>query len=345
MTIFDLVLATDIVAYWDALEREREPYLGEELFPSEQKLGLTLEWLKGASGLPIVLKPSAFDAAAIPRPRIGFDKLSAQMPFFKESKYIDEEMRQELNKVIETGNQAYIDTIIDRIFNDELELLEGARSQRERMRMSALTTGVISITGNGQDYDYDYQMPSGNKVDATTAWSNAAATILNDIKTGKEKILSDTGVTVTRAICSSKVFGYIRANTEIKKSMLPLTDGVGYISDAKLKQFLLDELDLQVVTYDKRYKDEAGATKRYVPEDVFVMFPSGALGKTWFGTTPEQSDLMTGAVANVAITDVGVAVTTMKKADPVQVETKVTMICLPSFPTADQCYIIDTTGA
>ena len=50
---------------------------------------------------------------------------------------------------------------------------------------------------------------------------------------------------------------------------------------------------------------------------------------------------MTGSVANVTITDTGVAVTTMKKLDPVNVETKVTMICLPDFPTADQVYIYD----
>ena len=36
-----------------------------------------------------------------------------------------------------------------------------------------------------------------------------------------------------------------------------------------------------------------------------------------------------------------VAVTTIQKADPVTVETKVTMICLPDFPTADQVYIAD----
>ena len=94
MTIFDLILSTEIVAYWELLQQDREPYLGEELFPDRKQLGLSLSWLKGSNGLPVVLKPSSFDAVAIPRKRIGFEKLSAEMPFFKESKYIDEEMRQ-----------------------------------------------------------------------------------------------------------------------------------------------------------------------------------------------------------------------------------------------------------
>ena len=100
-TIFDFVNATEMVSYWETLTKDRAPYLGETLFPSQKKLGLDLKWIKGSAGLPVVLKPSAFDAGAVPRARIGFDRLSAEMPFFKESLYIDEELRQQLNMVLE----------------------------------------------------------------------------------------------------------------------------------------------------------------------------------------------------------------------------------------------------
>lgn len=341
MTIYDLITSPEIAAYWELKTQDRPPFLGEELFPNQKKLGLNLSWLKGSNGLPVVLKPSAFDVAAIPRPRIGFEKLSTEMPFFKESKYIDEELRQELNKVIDSNNQLYIDTIVRRIFDDEAELLEGAEVQRERMRMMMLTTGTISVEGNGQAYDYDYGMPEDHSVNATVAWSNPDATIIADIRKGIDKIVEDTGVTVTRALCSSKVFGYFRINKELKGTLLAISDGTGYLSDAKIKQYFKDELDIEIVTYDKKYRDENETTQRFVSDDVFVMFPDGQLGNTWFGTTPEESDLMASEVANVTIVDTGVAVTTIEKADPVNVETKVTMICLPDFPTADQVYIID----
>lgn len=341
MTIYDLIVSSEIVAYWELKLQDRAPYMGEELWPDDKKLGLDLNWLKGSNGLPVVLKPSAFDVAAIPRPRIGFDKLSAQMPFFKESVYIDEELRQELNKVIESNNQAYIDAVVNRIFADEMNLLEGAAAQRERMRMMALTTGTIVMEANGQAYEYDYGMPEDHKVTVDKSWSDPTATIMEDIRKGKEKIQEDTGVTVERATCSSKVFGYFRINNEIKASIMVLTDGVGFISDSKIKQYIKDEFGIEIVVNDKRYVDEAGTTQRYIPEDVFTMFPSGQLGNTWFGTTPEESDLMASNVANVSITDTGVAVTTVQKTDPVNVETKATMICLPDFPTADQVYILD----
>lgn len=159
---------------------------------------------------------------------------------------------------------------MNRIFADEVELLEGASAQRERMRMMMLTTGTISMKGNGQVYEYDYGVDDEHKVTVTKGWSDPSATILDDIRTGITKIVDDTGVTVERAVCSSKVFGYIRANTEIKKSIYVMTDGVGFVSDAKVKQFIKDELGIDIVVYDKRYKDEEGAVQRYVPEDVLL---------------------------------------------------------------------------
>ena len=116
MTIFDLIKSQELAAYWTELSQDKDPYVGEELFPSDKKRGLDLKWIKGSKGLPVVLKTSAFDVAAIPRTRIGFEKLSAEMPYFKESMYIDEELRQDLNMVLETGNQAYIDSVINNVF-------------------------------------------------------------------------------------------------------------------------------------------------------------------------------------------------------------------------------------
>lgn len=343
MTIFDLVLSGEIVAYWEELVQDRPPYPTEELFPVQKKRGLDLKWLKGASGLPVVLKTSAFDAAAIPRPRIGFEKLSSEMPYFKESKYIDEEMRQELNMVLETGNQAYIDAVMNRIFADQVELLDSARVSRERMRMMALTTGVITMANNGQEFTYDYGIPNANKVNASAKWSDhATADPVEDIRQLKEDILDRTGIVVTRAMCNGATWRHIRANEKIAKEIYAVKPIVGSITNTMLREYISEHLELTIVVNDKRYKDETGTTQKFMPDDTFVMFPDGDLGNTWFGTTPAESDLMTGSAANVSITDTGVAVVTAKKIDPVQVETIVSMICLPSFEAADGVGIIDT---
>ena len=345
MTIFDLIKAPELTSYWEENMQDMPPYLGEELFPSDKKLGLKLDWIKGANGLPVVLKPSSFDVGAVPRPRIGFDKLSTQMPFFKESTYVDEELRQELNMVLETGNQAYIDAVTRRVFADETNLLNGARARREEMRMMALTTGAIAISANGQAYSYDYGIPADHKSQVETSWSDTTSDPIEDMRIAMDKIEDDTGIRPTRGICTRKTWGYLRKNEKIIKSIFVLSNGqVTALSDSRLSQYLIDELGLELIVYSKHYKNDSGEAVQFVPDDTVVLFPSGALGTTWFGTTPEESDLMGGRVANVSITDVGVAVTTMEKADPVNVETKVTMICLPSFESADSVYILDVAA-
>lgn len=328
-SIFDYVTSSNLVSYWNTMNlAETDALLGDELFPSQQKLGLNLDWIKGASGLPVVLKPSAYDVAALKRDRIGFEEVRTKMPFFKESVMVDEELRQNLNMVVESGNQAYIDMINNRIFDDEMGLLRGARAQRERMRMSLLTTGGITISANGQNYDYDYGLAAYQQ--QTSDWTDPDADVISDIRAWQDKVEEKTGTRPARAVCRQQVMAYLYKNNLIRNAIWG-NDSTAPTSREKVRQYIKAETNLTIVEYEKQFIDEAGQTKKYVPADTFVMFPEGSLGTGWFGTTPEQSDLMTGSAANVTITDVGVAVTTMKKYDPVNVDTKVSMIYLPSF--------------
>lgn len=333
-TIFDLVTSKNIVSYWNTMNlSETDALLGDELFPSQQKLGLNLDWIKGASGLPVVLKPSAYDVAALKRDRIGFEQVNTKMPFFKESMLIDEELRQQLNMVLETGNDAYIDAVINRIFDDDMNLLRGARAQRERMRMSLLTTGQITISANGQDYDYDYGLESYQQIDltsGTSTWDNPNTDVISQIRDWQDAVDTQTGSRPTRAVCSQKTMGYLYNNNVIRNAIWG-NNSTAPVSREKVRAYILSELGLTIAVYTKKYVNEAGNTVSYIPDDLFVLFPSGNLGTGWFGTTPEQSDLMSGSDANVTITDTGVAVTTSKKIDPVNVDTKVSMIYLPSF--------------
>lgn len=344
-SIFDYVTSDNIVSYWNRRNAEEtENLLGEELFPESQKLGLKLDWIKGSSGLPVVLLPSAYDVVALKRDRIGFETVSTSMPFFKESTMIDEELRQQLNMVLETGNQKYIDVVMTKIFDDNIRLLRGAKAQRERMRMMLLTTGGISIKANGQNYDYNYGMKSYQKVTVKKSWSDPTADIMTDIREMQDAVEEVTGTRPTRAVVSKKTFEYFMANNLIKNALWG-NSSVAPVSRRRVISYINAELGLTIVVYTKKYVDETGAIKSYVPDDLFVLFPRGPLGTGWFGTTPEQSDLMSGSAANVTITDTGVAVTTMKKYDPVNVDTKVSMIYLPSFEAIDNVIIADLVSA
>ncbi len=83
-----------------------------------------------------------------------------------------------------------------------------------------------------------------------------------------------------------------------------------------------------------------GATYKFFPDEIFTLIPEGNLGNTYFGTTPEESDLMSGNTeAQVKVVNTGVAITTIKIPHPVNIETIVSEIALPSFEKIDSIFI------
>lgn len=342
MTIFELVQSKAIASYWNEITAGNPPFLGETLFPNRKKLGLDLSWIKGTKGLPVTLKLSSFDAKTMMRDRIGFSEVKTKMPFFKEGVYIDEELRQELNKVLESNNPAYIDAILGQVFEDEVGLLRSAAVSRERMRMQILTTGTVTMANNGQEYSYDYGMANNHKITLTSTakWDNFAnSDPINDLKTWADTIEDETGVRPTRALMNRTTFNYIVKNEKLAKNLYVISNGVGVITDAMVQRAVAELAGVTIAIYTKKYKNEAGNATSYIADNVVSLFPEGELGNTFFGTTPEESDLMTSSVANVSIVDTGVAITTTKETDPVNVFTKVSQITLPSCPEIDKIIV------
>lgn len=346
--ITELFNSQALKTYWTIKSQERAPYFGEMLFPDQKKLGLDLSWVKGARKAPVKLSLSAFDAKVIPLNRGNVTKLSTNMPFFKNSRDIDEKQRQELNKLIgNSNNQALIDIIVKDIFNDKMHLLEDAALTREIMRMEILTTGALSIADNGQSFSYDYGVPVSHKVTPTVKWDVAAtADPVADINVWAEAIENETGVRPTRGVMNSVTLGLIQKCDSVKNAIYVLGQGKVTPSRAQVINFLFEETQIQFAVYSKSYTNEDGTTTKFIADGTVVLFPEGELGNTWFGTTPEESDLLGGGSdADVSIVDTGVAITVTKKTDPVNVSTKVSMITLPSFEMADEVIIASVKTA
>jgi hypothetical protein len=150
----------------------------------------------------------------------------------------------------------------------------------------------------------------------------------------------DTGVRPGNAICTRKTWNYLLANKKIRLDMNPAGGQNIILTDSMLKQYLQAKLGVSVAVYSKKYMTEDKVAKLFFPDDYFTLLPDGNLGSTYFGTTPEESDLMTGSsVADVRIVNTGVAITTVKEPHPVNVETIVSGIMLPSFETIDNIFI------
>lgn len=340
--LYELVTSSNMVAYW--LEKNLNTYtVGDQLFPFKKEIGCEIDWVKGANNQPVGLKLSAYDSKSIRRDRQGVEKYKTEMPFFKESMVVDEKMRQQLNTLLQTQNETLINTIIANIFNDQIKLITAAYETIERMRMQLLTTGTLSLSSNGQSYYYDYGMPAANKITVQTAWSSANATIIKDINNAK-KAARKAGYKLTRAMCNSNLLESMTANTAIAQKIYAMSNGNIEIGLEQVKRYIESETGIVIYVNDEGYIDPAnGSFVTYFADDVFTLFPDGELGQTHLGVTPEESDLMNGTTgAEVSLVDTGIAVTSFKLVDPVNVETKVSMVALPSFEQADGVFILDT---
>ena len=347
MFLTELFTPKALAAHWEEVYSNQIPYLGTALFPAAKKAGLDLAWLKGNKGLPISLMPSAFDAKATFRDRIGVKKIETEMPFFREGFKIKEKDRQEILRV-QDQNDPYLNEVLSRIFNDGDELIAGANVVPERMIMQLLfpTDGQpkIVIQANGVDYSYNYD-PDGSwysggsggnyfALSSGALWTaTQTADPFADIKTVKDAIRAKTGTEITTLVMNSYTFNLLGKCDAVKNRFLSTVGKtLGYITDGDVRAVFADTNNVQFAVYDKQYKDESGVAHAFVPDGYVAFLPDGALGSTWYGTTPEEADLRGGASkAQVAIVNTGVALTQIIDEHPVNINTFASEIVLPSY--------------
>lgn len=335
----DIINVGEIATY--ITELAPEVTIGEALFPRKKQLGMELKYIKGAKKRPVVLKQSTFDVAVKVRAlKAQVDEITKQMPFFKESVIINESDRQQLLLAQAAENKQILDLIITKIFDNYAELVDGGDMQMERMRMQLLAdAGVISISSDDGDIEFDFGVPTGHKetLTGTAVWSDIENSnpIIDIIRW--VRLMKTEGYVVNRAVLDTNTFNYLTANKNIIKSAFPLNPN--YIaSDNEIKQFIQDKTGVTLAVVSGYYKLEDGTEAEYFPSGKFTLIPTGTLGNTYYGTTPEEADKMYGQSTNVEVVRTGIAIMTMKKDDPVTVQTKVSQLGMPSFERADECF-------
>lgn len=355
MDLREVFTPAAIAANWTEVASNQIPYLGATLFPARKKAGLDLSWLKGSRGLPISLMPSAFDAKATFRDRIGFEKLETEMPFFREGYKIKEKDRQEMLRVQESTDP-YAAEVIARVFDDTRDLVDGANVVPERMIMQLLFPEGgdvgIAIKANGVNYTYKYDTDGSWKTSNYTALTDTAswdkpstADPFAAFKTVKDAIRSKTGTELTVAIMNSYTFNLLSKTDAVKNRYLT-TNGLslGYLTDAEVKAVVESTSGLRIAIYDKQYRDESKVAHAFVPNGYVCLIPDGALGGTWYGTTPEEADLRGASSAEVSIVNTGVAITRILQENPVNINTFASEIVLPSFERMDEVAVLNVLG-
>lgn len=332
------------------------PYLGTGFFPAQKKAGLDLKWIKGHKGLPVSLMPSAFDAKSTFRDRVGISLSETQMAFFRESMLVKEADEQEIMRV-QDANDPYAVQVLQNIFDDTKTLVDGANVVPERMIMQLLSpiggNMGIDIVANGVNYTYNYDTDGSWKAEhyckietENDKWTaSATCDPIKNIEDAMDAQENATGVRPEILLMSKPTFNMIKNSEKVRSGILAqnVTANVNYTS-AKVKQFVEEELSVSIIIYTKKYKNESGVAQNFYPDNIVMMLPSGSLGSTWYGTTPEERTLASRADADVSIVNTGVAVAVTVTDDPVNTKTTVSEIVLPSFERMNDCYALEVAG-
>lgn len=349
-----LFTPTTIALNWKNSPTSSEQYYFQSLFTPWKKQGLELSWIKGSRGLPISLMPTAFDAQPTFRDRIGFALTETEMPFFREGYKIKERDRQELLKIRDLQD-AYLNQVVDSIFDDYNELIVGARVVRERMASQILFgengNAGISIKANGVDYTYNYD-PDGTwkannyfALSGTDLWTaKGTANPFNDIETAVDAVYQNTGTEPRIAVMNNTTFNTMIQTDAVMNRFKTLNPAVmtPVLTKPELRGLVERTLGITVVVYNKKYRDESKVAHSFVPDNYVALIPDGsALGRMAMGTTPEEADLRGKTDVSVALVDGGVAVTqVVKREPPIHVDTYASMIALPTFERMDECALI-----
>lgn len=270
------------------------------------------------------------------------------MPFFREKMVINEEDR--MNLMMFAHDSAKM-AIMEKIFDDNSNLIRGARAAREKMAMDLISTGKVEIKNDGVSFAYNYQLEKKQfvKTPEGKPWSDRKnSNPIQDIIDWK-RLGKTLGMDLRRAVCSSLTWSYLLTNENIKADMIASSINAAAltVTDANLRQHILAKTGVEVVEYSEYYQLKVGVGENpypFYPDNKFTMMPVAALGNMMFGPTPEEIDLMGGTMnANTKITDMGVAVTIEVISRPtVNTETRVSQIVLPSLNSAGGNLIIAT---
>ncbi len=332
------------------------PMVGPAFFPPRKKMGLDLKTIKTHKGKYVQLAASNFDAMPTLRVRGTFKGESKEMAFFRESMLVREHDLIELMKIADE-NSPFLDDIMASIYDDTTELIQGADIVPEIMRMQLLFpqdgSPKIYIEDNNVLYEYNYDVDEEHKtknykaLDGANVWSDTAnAKPFNDFRDVK-RALALRGVTPRYALMNQKTFDMLGQIDSVRNAVLAqnLTATID-MDDDTVKRIWQAKTQTTIIVYDKVYVDKGtGEAAPFVPDGYVTFLPDGALGNTWYGTTPEERTLMGDPKVDVRIVNTGVAVAVQREyGPPVKITTTASMIVLPSFERMDETYTLKVVG-
>ena len=334
MNILQLISDKDRLSFSQNLSIQRN-YLGDTLFPDLKTQHLEAEYFRLTDGLnlPTMAQVHGFDTEAAIGTRPTLEKVTIEKLLIKEKINQSEKTRMYLKTGV--SEQA----LVSYVFDDMGRLADNVKTRTEVAKMEALSTGKLTVKENNLDFTIDYGVPKENRM--SVDWSSPEAYSLRDIRSMIDTA-KENGHTVNRCVASNKIVTLICKNKAVQTAMYGV-NGVGtFVSLGQLNTMLSNMFGFTITVNDDRYRykitKDKYKTKRYIDEDVFILFQSldGSIGTGLWGPTPEEEDMgpYTEKSSQQYIT-----LTQWETPDPRAVWTKASGVFIPVLPYPESLII------
>lgn len=318
--------------------REYPLTVGDGLFPNDRTEEFEIKYLLGSNAAPVSASVHAYDTEAQVGSRDGLEEMSMEPALIKRKIKMGERL---IKAMTQARTDAEVQRVIDRIYNDVDNMVNSVRTRIERMRFEAISTGKLVLNENGFKGEIDYGVTEEQRKTVDIPWSDKSANPLDDIDDFVNKVVELSGVTPERILTSRKVFNALKRHDSVRKGIFGV-NSARLVTNAELNAFLQEQGLPAIATEDRVYREQLNngqyVTRRFFPENGFVLLPSGELGKTVHGVTPEEANMRymkTAEFQNFG----NIVAQIYSTNDPVARWTKAVALAMPSFPTANQIYI------
>ncbi|MFS7238149.1 major capsid protein [Carnobacterium divergens] len=322
-TLNEIITPQELITFTNELQTT--DYLGETLFPSVKVPSFSFRDIRTGNSVPVVASVSALDAEAEIASREG-RMTDMELAYIKRKIRLSEENLLTLKA---PGFQQQAQMALRAIFNDTEHMVNSVKARIEAMRMEVLTTGKITLDENGIKTEVDYLMKSENQKKAD--WSTETADPIADIMDWVLEADVEPDIMLMNGLTAQNILNTVAIQTKFEKSnaMATLTGLNDYLTAAGLPT---------IQVYNKAYRKQLANGKyekhRFVKDGNIALIPSGSLGSTVFGMTPEESRLITNGTLEGNVGNIHTMIYESNQ-DPIATWTKASATAMPSFTEAD----------
>lgn len=224
----------------------------------------------------------------------GFKTNTYSAPYIKEKTVTEAYniLKRQPGEVIYGNGATVAQRAAAELGKDMADLRDRIIRRQEWMCASALTTGTITIDGDGIQDNIDFGMQDSHKVTllAGALWTASGGTPLDDLQEWSDLILEDSGLRPTLCVMGKDAAAAFRSNTQVLAWLDKLNIVVGKLDtqprnyDGVKSIMTHTESGLDIVQYSGSYFDEATqADVPLIPDNMVLIGCTNAYTRMHYG--------------------------------------------------------------